>query len=239
MLPQHQRTTLNAYARLGGFMYLLVIVVYVAGDTIVSRYNAGGDFAQISARIHAAETLYRCGLALELVSSVATVLLGGAFFVLLSPIDRNLALFAFLWRLMEAVFGCILVTFRFAAIPIYLGSATGVTATQQAGVAQLASEMAHASFPVSVICFAAGSILYFYLMLRSRVVPHGIAALGLVASAFVVIMGFLTLIAPAAANRVPFLWAPIFIAEVITGLWFLIRGADLAFLDGRPLSVEG
>lgn len=226
----NQGAVLNRYARVAGFMYLFVIAVYIVGDNITSAYQQAGDFTQIAARMRGGEMLYRSGLALELVSSVATVLLGGAFFVLLSPVDRNLALFAFLWRVMEAVFGGITVTLQYAALPMYLGSTSSVPVSQQAGLAQLAGEVTRASFPVSVIYFSAGSLLYFSLLFRARVIPRGLGALGLFASFLVMLMGFLTLIAPGAAHAVQFLWAPIFVAEVVTGLWLLVKGANQAYL---------
>lgn len=225
--------TLNTYARIGGFMYLFVIGIYMAGDFLMGSFHVAGNFEQTAANIKAGEPLYRTGIAMQLVASVTTIILGGAFYVLLRPIDRNLALFAFLWRVLETVFGGVAVVFRLMALNVYMGSANIFALEEQQALVGALGQGARASFPVSTAYFAVGSVVFFYLLLKSRFIPRWLAGLGLGASLLVVVMSFATLIVPQQAAAVQFLWAPIFVAEILTGLWLLIRGADFAGWNSR------
>ena len=217
---------LDVYARLGGFLYLFVIAVFIAGDMLIGSFQVSGNLPETVANIRAGEPLYRTGIALQLLASVATILLGGAFYVLLRPVDRNRALFAFAWRIVETVIGSVAVVLRLMALNLLLGASTAFNLDQQGMLTGMLAAGGRACFLASTASFAFGSLLLFYLLLKSRFSPRLLAWLGIVASALVVLMSFVSLIVPGQAAALEFAWAPIFIAEILAGLWLLVRGAD-------------
>ncbi len=233
MTEINDERTLNSYARLGGFMYLFVIGIYIAGDFLMGSFHVAGDFAQTAANIRAAEPLYRSSIALQLIASITTILLGGAFYVLLRPVDRNLALFALLWRVVETVIGGVAVIFRLMALNVYLGGARIFTLDEQQAMASAIAHGSRAGFPIATAYFSVGSILFFYLLLKSRFIPRALAAFGLVASVIVTLMSFASLIVPEGAAAMQLLFAPIFVAEIVAGLWLMIRGADFTWWNAR------
>src|SRR6476659_361826 len=90
----------QTYARIGGLLYLFIIVAalfaeaYVRGTLIVQ-----GDPAATATRILASETLFRAGLAGEMLTCACDVALAMILYVLLKPVNRNLALLAAFFRL--------------------------------------------------------------------------------------------------------------------------------------------
>ena len=62
-----------------------------------------------------------------------------------------------------------------------------------------------------------------------------LAAFGMLASGHVTVVAFANLIVPARAAGLSFgwEWAPMFAAEIATGLWLLVAGPDLAHRDDR------
>jgi hypothetical protein len=225
--------SLNAYARLGGFMYLFVLGTYIVADFLMGGFPVGGDFARASAAIQTDEPYYRTIIALQLTSSLSTIILGGAFYVLLKPIDANLALFALLWRVVETMVGGLAVVFRLMTLNLYGGAASAFGINQQAALAAMVAQGTRASFPVSTAYFSFGSTLIFYLLLKSRFIPPIFAWLGLVASVVVAFMSFATIIAPQQSSRFELLWAPIFLAEIATGVWLLVKGANFELWNSR------
>ncbi|MBV9502975.1 MAG: DUF4386 domain-containing protein [Acidobacteriaceae bacterium] len=74
---------------------------------------------------------------------------------------------------------------------------------------------------ISATFFSIGSILFFYLFLKSRYIPRLLSGLGLFASIIVMIMLFGNLIFPEHAATLQYGWAPMAIAEVTTGFWLM------------------
>ena len=226
MIGPSEQKRLNGYARLAGFMYLFVIGVYILGDYVASSLHVRGDFAQTAANIAASETNYRLGLVLQLLASATTILLGGTLYAVLKPVHAEWALMALLWRVAETVVGGFAVISKFTAMNVYLGAAAGPAAGSEALV-DIIRYGAGVSFPVSTAYFSLGSLVFFWLFLRSRFIPRWLAGLGLIASALVTGMSFATLVIPSQTSAWQFLWAPIFVAEVLAAFWLLLRGVDV------------
>ncbi|MBI1750056.1 MAG: DUF4386 domain-containing protein [Acidobacteria bacterium] len=89
-------------ARVVGLTYLLAIPpalfagVYVSSQLIV--YNNAAETAR---NIMAHERLFRLGIASDLIAFAVDVVLIAALYAVLKPINRNLALLAAFWRLIE------------------------------------------------------------------------------------------------------------------------------------------
>ncbi len=89
---------------------------------IAPSFFVAGDFEQSAQNIASNQDLYRKALALLLIGNLTIVMLGWTFYVVLRPVDRNLALFALLCRIAEAGVGSVGVLIRFTALENYLAS---------------------------------------------------------------------------------------------------------------------
>jgi hypothetical protein len=217
----------RAYARLAGFMYLVVLGFDIAGALIVSSIAGGGNFVETSHRIMASETLYRIGLCCSLAGSLSTILLAIGLYVAVKPADGNLAMTALLFRAAEAATGGMAIIIAFTVLQIHLAAnhANAFDANQLGALADLSTGVAT---QVSAIFFCVGSTIFFYLFLKSKYIPRVLSAWGIFASLVYAVVWFVSLILPQySATAVAYGSLPILIAELSTGLWLLIRGIKI------------
>jgi hypothetical protein len=214
------------YAKIAGFVYLLLIVLFMGGQFTISHIVGSGGFAESVQHITAGERLYRVALSVQLLASVCTVVLAYALYATLRSVDENLARMAMYWRLGEAFIGGAASIIDFVILNLYsdpqyldvLG-----TAKLQA-VIGLAHGAGFASFNITTTFFSVGSTLFFYLFFKSRCIPRAMAAFGMFASVTTLFISLGDLVLPAYAGVLQFGWLPIFVAEITTGLWLWRRG---------------
>jgi hypothetical protein len=96
---------------------------------------------------------------------------------------------------------------------------------QSQALVNLARTAGSAVYNISATCFGIGSILFFYLFLKSRYIPRMLAAFGVFASILVPIMCLGSLIFPEHAGTLQYGWAPMAITEVTTGFWLMFFAA--------------
>jgi hypothetical protein len=226
ILVEHSQV---AYARLAGFVYLLLIVLFMGGTILASHVTGKGDFASTSANILASAHLYRGALVLEVLSSVLTTVLAYALYVVVRPVNKHLAQMALCWRLAEAFVGTAFVWTSYAELGIYTA---GLNAIQAKPMLTIAHIIDVATFNITTLMFSFGSTIFFCLFFKSAYIPKALAAFGVFASVVVTAVSLSNLILPEYAGSIQFGWLPIFVAETITGFWLLLRGVRV------PVRVE-
>jgi len=86
-------TSPQLYARIGGFLYLIIIVLGIFGEAFVrNRLIVSGDAAATAANIRSMEPLWRFHIAAELFLLICAVVLLWIFFLLLRPVSFALIL---------------------------------------------------------------------------------------------------------------------------------------------------
>ena len=223
MTDQIADSSQRAYARFAGLMYFVVLGFDIVGLIIVSGVAGGGSFLDKSHRIIASEQLYRIGLCFGLVGSLSTILLAVALYVTVRPVDRNLAMTAALFRVVEAATGALGSIIAFNILRIYLAAnhANAFDTNQLGALVGLNS----GGSEVGAIFYSFGSILFFYLFLKSNYIPRILSSWGIFASAIYAAVWFLSLILPQySATATVYGSVPALLAELSTGLWLLIMG---------------
>ena len=221
---------LVSYARVAGFMYLFIIIIYMAGLMMNAGFHSG-DFVETSQNISTAEGLYRTSLLLMLMGSVLTIPLAGALYIFLKVVDPNLALLALLWRICETVLGAVTKVLLFMRLGIFTGTFVSIGIVEQDSVSGLLRVGANASFNLSVLFFSFGSILFYYLLLKSRFIPRSLSILGIFASGWVTLLACASLVSTGIVGNA--WWLPMFVAEIVTGLWLLFKGIDLEYWNNE------
>jgi hypothetical protein len=220
--------SLQRYARLAGFLYLFVIAAGVLPMALTSGMFVPDNFVLTAEGVAASELAYRAAMTSLIVASLSAVFLAAAFYALLKSVDANLALFAFAFRVAEATLGGVGVIIRLVAFGNYASAAAGPGAPARAVASALLSSGYVASLSLGIVYFSVSSILFFYLLLKSGYVPRALAWLGIAGSIASLLLGFAYVLFPSLATALEMAgFAPIAVAEVGTGLWLLIRGADL------------
>ena len=213
----------QAYARFAGLMYLVVDALDIGGVVILAKISGTGGFLATAHSISASETLYRIGIC-------CGQLAGNAVHPGI-PVDANLAITALLFRLAEVALAGVAIVLAFATLQIYLEAnrTSAFDTSQLAALADLSSRLSVAptglATVVSVIFFSVGSAIFFYLFLRSAYIPRILAAGGVIASLFCLITFVASLVVVQSSGLLLGIGGlPIGIAEILTGLWLLIRG---------------
>lgn len=213
------------YARIAGFVYLLLILLYMSGQFLIGHVIGTGDFTQRLAHIIAGQALYRVGLVLQLLASVFTVLLAYALYVVVRPVNERIARLALYFRLAEAFSGVTAFisfgTLILQSDPKYLQS---LGMAQLEAMVDLTKSVDFVSFNVATLFFSFGSILFFHLFAKTRFIPRVLSVFGVFASVVTLLTSLGNLVFPAYADMLQFGWLPIFLAEITTGIWLLVRG---------------
>jgi hypothetical protein len=218
-------------ARVGGALYLFIIVAALFGEVSVrGSLIVWGDAAATAANIVGSETLFRLGLAGEMLTCVCDVALSVILYVLLKPAGRVLALLAAAFRLtFVAVYG-ISKLFEGAAL-VALGGDGALSSfgpQQLHSLAYLSLRVHSYGYGVSLLFFGVCCVLFGCLIHRSGYIPRVIGVLLVVGGAGYVIFSLTQILSPPLAARVLFPWImlPAFPAELGLSLWLLVKGVD-------------
>lgn len=240
-MEKHEaRISPNALARVGGTLYLIIIVFGIFGEMFVrERLVVWGDPTATAEKILASEWLWRFSVSAELFYLLCAVALAAIFYVLLRPVSRDLALLAVFFNLVSIA---VEATGRLNLI-LGLGVLRGgehLTAfdpSQQHALAYLYVQAHGRGFSVSLLFFGCVCIVIGYLMFRSGYLPKILGGLMVVAGVGYLTDGFSLILSPAFhATIYPASLVPAFIAEVSVCLWFLIKGVNLTKWNQRSLA---
>ena len=109
-------------ARMAGLFYLIFILTTVLASVVRSRLIVSGDAAATANNIMGSELFFRIGFVTELVSAVFFLLAAWALYVLLKPVNKNLALLFLLLNLGGVAVECINALNLFAALQFLSGA---------------------------------------------------------------------------------------------------------------------
>ena len=223
-IEPEQRTA----AKVAGLLYIVMMVpgvfaeFYARGSLIVPS-----DAVQTARNIAASERLFRVGIVGNLITFAVDVILVWALYVVLRPVNRNLALLAAFWRLAECSILGVITLNDFAALRL-LGGASYLRAVDESQLQALARfflGLQGDGYRIGLVFFGLGSTVFAYLWLNSRYVPGVLAAWGIFSSLVVTIVTLAIMVFPGLAPVViPAYYAPIFVFEITLGLWLLIKG---------------
>ena len=159
---------------MAGLFYLIFILTTVLATSIRDRFIVPGDAAATANNIISSQGLFRVGFVTELVSATFFVLAAWALYVLLKPVNKNLALLFLLLNLGGVAVECINALNLFAAIQFLSGANyLGVFQTGQLQAMAMSSLNLYTSgFAIAQIFFSAWLLPLGYLVYKSRSLPR-------------------------------------------------------------------
>jgi len=231
----------QAYARIGGALYLVIIVLGAFAEGFVaSKLIAPGDAATTAHNIITAAGLWQFSVAGDLIIVLCAVPLLWIEYLLLRPVNRQLVLLAVLFNLASLAVEAISKLFLLVVVPT-LGSAGYLKAfaPQQLEVlAHLALRAHDIAFNIALIFFGFTCLVNGYLIFKSGYLPKLIGVLMQIAGVSYLTACFAALFAPALADLItPAILLPPLIGESSFCLWLLIKGVDVGRWNER-LSME-
>jgi hypothetical protein len=187
-----------------------------------------GKAAETARNFVAHSTQVRVALICFLTYGLSVVVLLAALYVIFRPVDRLLALIGALFRLVFALLW-LLTTLNLLGALRLVGNAPYLQALEADHVQVLARLQIAASFDdyyVGLPFFGLAATVCSYLWFKSRYIPRGLAAFGVIASAWCVICAFIFLIFPSFDKTVNAYWfdSPMAVFELILSVWLLSKG---------------
>lgn len=243
----------KTYARIGGILYLFIVVVGVFGELFVrGKLIVPGDAAITANNIMDAETLFRVGLVAELLGYAASGALAIILYVLLKPVSRHLALLAaFLTITTNAVLG-LNGLFHLAAVVVLGGAGPSDSGAdrfpdyleafdpqQLQALAYLSLRLHGYGFAIGLIFFGFAIVLLGYLIYRSGYLPRTIGVLLVIGGLGYLINSFAQILAPALAARLlPWALLPAFLGELGLALWLTAKGVNVPKWEELATSIR-
>ena len=216
------------YARLAGILFLISFAAGGFGEAYVpSKLIVSTDAAATARNILGSLPLFRLGFAGFLVESLCDVGLTWAFYVLLRPVHRDLALLAVFLRIISTAGFAMAEVPSFAATRI-LGGADYLktfSPDQLHSLALLSLKVSGFGQVVFSIHFGAAAVVLGYLIFRSGYLPRIIGVLFAIGGLGFVVETFATVLAPAFAS--PLLVVPILIGGLLLAVWLLVKGVNV------------
>jgi hypothetical protein len=219
------------YARIGGVLYLVIIVLGAfAEGFITDKLVVPGDAATTAHNIMASPVLWRLGVAGDLVVALCAVPLLWIEFILLRPVSKYLVLLAVLFNLVSLAVESISKLFLLLVVPT-LGNTDYLKAfePQQLQIlANLALKSHGIAFNIALIFFGFTCLVNGYLIIRSGYLPKLIGILMQLAGLSYLLACFAALFSPVLADLIlPGILILPFIGESSFCLWLLVKGVNV------------
>jgi len=224
-------------ARMAGFLYFIYLVVSIFADVIGrSKLIVLGDAATTAKNIMSSAWQFRIGFVGDLVAAVLFLLTAWALYVLLKPVNRNLALLFLLLNLGGVAIQCFSDLFLLASQLLLSGAdyLKVFQADQLQALAMLFLYLYKNGFMIAQIFYGAWLFPLGYLVFKSGFLPR---ILGIVLMVHCVgwLMTFLQFFLFPGFDAITYVSYPLgFIAEFGLTLWLLIMGAK----EQKPASIE-
>ena len=204
------------YARIGGALYLVIILAGIVGPLLTrDQLIVPDDAAATADNIAGSPELWRLGIAVDVVMQLCDVPVMLILFLLLSPVNRNVALLALLFNLVQ--------TATLVANQLTLLTAQLLSAGQPALTDAAIRAYSHGE-ALGLVFFGFTLLSEGYLIRHSGYLPRILGLLVQIGGVSYIVSSLLLLVAPDLAN-IAFL-IPSFVAELSLALWLLIKGID-------------
>jgi hypothetical protein len=224
-------TSPQVYARIGGALYLFLIVLGTYSEAFVrGRLIVPGNAAATAANITSMEPLWRLGIVTEFIALLGAVALAMVYFFLLRPVSKEINLLATFLRLVGgtiqavAVLNLVVALFPLGTAP-YLNA---FTPEQRYAMANLAIKSHSYGFGVALLFFGCCFLFHGYLIFKSGFLPRVLGILIQIGGTCYMVNTFALFLAPALADRLfPAILAPSFVGEGLLCLWLLVKGVNV------------
>lgn len=230
------------YARLGGALYLLIILLGIFSEGFVtSQLVVPGDAAATAHRLLAAPGLWQLGVAANVLVVLCAVPLLWIEYLLLRPVNRSLMLLSLLFNGVSLAVEAMSKVFLLLVLPT-LATASyrhAFGAAQLQMLANLALRSHDITFNIALLFFGCTCLVSGYLYFKSGYFPKAVGLLLQLAGASYLVACVAALFAPALADKLlPGILVPSLLGESSVGLWLLVKGVNVARWHARVHPVQ-
>ena len=221
-------------ARIAGVLYLTIILSGIYAQFFVrGSLIDPGDAAATANNIAASESLFRVGIAADLIMILCDVALAAIFYVLLKPVDNGLALLAAFFRLVQAaILGMNLLNLFLALQLVDVANHLSVFSADQLFAQAMLYLDAHSTgYSLALIFFGIQCLVLGYLIFISGYIPRILGGLLIFAGLGYLIDSFASFLLPNYGDYAEIfaliVFVPALIGELALALWLLWKGVNV------------
>ena len=223
-------------ARIAGAFYLITIITGVFAEVFVrGALVLRDDAAATATNILAHESLYRFGLAADLIMLACYIAVTLLFYDLFKPAGRSLSLLAAFFSLVGIAVLAVN-SLNHAAPLVFLGSARYLSAfetTQLQAFALMSLRMHARGYSISGVFFGVYCVLIGCLVFRSSFLPRALGVLMAIGGLTFLTDSFAIFLLPTLAARLPDIGMLGGIAELSLSLWLTVMGVNVPKWEER------
>lgn len=230
MTTHTPKTSPRAYARIAGILYLIIIIAGALGQIFIrGKLIVAGDAVATAGNLMASQSLWRVGIAGDLLMHVFDIPLMLALYLLLKPVNKHLAASAILFNLIQTA---VLVVNKLNLLaPLFLlGNAEYLKALepqQLQALAYLPLRLHDYGFGIGLIFFGCVCLVQGYLIFKSGFLPKTIGVLMAIAGLSYLTNSITLILAPAYTEGVVPVLALALLGELALSLWLIVKGVNL------------
>jgi hypothetical protein len=232
------RSTKNP-GRFAGLLYVLTSIVgFFAMGYVPNKLMVHGNAAATASNIAASETLFRLGIAGELIGQAAFIFVALALYDLLKGVSRRHASLMVILIVASIPIALVNELNSIAALVLVRGAEFLLVfeKPQRDALAMLFLNLHHHGFVVAEIFWGLWLLPLGLLVYRSRFLPRFLGTWLALAGIAWVILSLTGILLPQYQNKVDTYSQPAFLGEIVFMLWLAIKGAQPPALHARASS---
>jgi hypothetical protein len=235
---EHASRKQQRWVKVAGVLFLSAFILPTLNWMLVlSRLVDSESAAATTRKVLNNEWLFRLGTSVELFMAISLLVLAVALYAILKTVDRNLALLALTIKSVEAGLCGVLVLLSFLALQLSNGATGTIDLDSIRSLVGVLLNQHTVLYAIPMVLLGLDMMLFFYLFLKSGLLPRGLALFGIFSFACIFVHSLGHLLAPDVAAMpvvAGIFYAPSCLAELIVGSWLLAKGTDIH--KGRPLT---
>ena len=227
----------QVYARIGGLLYLLIIMAGMFAEVFVrNKLFVSGDATATANNIINSPFLWRIGISADLIMQICDLPVMLILYLLLKPVNKNIALLNLLFNMIQTA---VLVANKLNLLNalFLLGDAEYLKTldpNQLHSLSYLSIKLHEFGFGIGLIFFGIVCLLEGYLIYKSGYFPKTIGLLMQIAGVCYLTNSFALILFPKLAkNLFPIILIPPLIAELSLCLWMIFKGVNLSVWDKK------
>jgi len=230
MANYNEDVSLSKTARLAGVLFLCTFILpTLIWIFVTSKFIVAGDAVAAANNVMANELLFRINILAELTKSALALVFALTLYILLKSTNKNLALLALVLKMTEGILLAVIALGDFIALLI-LDQRASLAVFGPEQIQALVGSFINPYFYISAIVLVfhgLSSMVFLYLLFRSKYVPGKLAGFGVISYAFVFIYSLLLILVPDSTTMLTvqiICLTPSILTELILGSWLLIKG---------------
>jgi hypothetical protein len=213
-------------ARTAGVFWFLTIVLGMVAMVASGRVVISGNAAATAASLIGNESLFRLGIAANILATVSYLGAGLYVYRLLAPVHRDVSLLAAFFSLAGCAIGALGFVFQLAPLVLLKSKYLTVFSIEQLqAVAYTSLKLQEQVASVNFVFFGLHCLLVGCLIVRSTFLPRAVGVLMVGAGLGWLTFSFGNLLAPAFARSLfPYVMLPGILGEFSLTAWLLVKG---------------